>query len=592
MTSDPADIEVELPGAAPLITRLQSLLHGPATSELSAETARGWLDLAYEAAYGERYAAASVAAQTGLEAPGADDPENRLMLLRVLSGVHEMRGDSETSLPYVSERVRLLRELGRTRQARIEEELGAMLLREPDHVEGEILARVAEELREEDESMGTPSVELADVLSSLAVRTLHDEGPEAALPVVEEAVEILRRLDRPEALAGARMFLAHTLLLTGESGRALATADQVMSAPANRAVRGAMAMLRATIHHHDDKPEEAISDAIASVELYSACSVRKGAASAAALLAGMTAAIDDGEASVLAWRVSVQQAELGEFTEARMLSLALGQQLLELERFDEAEKVLDALSVRLASSEDDASVRGRALMGLGHAVTQRRRPLEAMAHWEEAAALFLTSEEQEEAARAHLAAGALAASLERLESARDHYAQALDLARRSQDEDPSVLVQALHSLGHLLTRLEESDGVSYLHEALKVAQEHGSEWQIADITDSLARGHVALGEGTEAVARALDAADLFLAAGDDRSAGGVEILAGKVLLEMGRADEAEAILRMAVGDRQSQQDLVAEALEGRIDALMRQDKAEEAAELRRELTRLKRRMKP
>ncbi|MDS2173852.1 tetratricopeptide repeat protein [Nesterenkonia sp. CL21] len=592
MTRDPADVEVELSGAAPLITRLQSLLHGPQADEPRAETARGWLDLAYEAAYGERYSAAAAAAQAGLSAAGGQDPENRLMLLRILAGVHEMRGDTEASTPYVTQRVALLRELGRTRQARIEEELGPMLLREPDHVEGEILARVAEQLRDEDATAGRPSLELADVLSSQAVRVLHDEGPEAALPVVEEAVDILIRLDRPEALAGARMFLAHTLLLTGESARALHVAEEVMAAPANRAVRGAIAMLRATIHHHDDRPEEAIADAMTSTELYAACGVRKGAASAAALLASLTSAADQDETSVLAWRVAVQQAELGEFPESRMLTLALGQQLLELERFEEAEKVLDALSVRLTGSSEDASVRARALMGLGHAVTQQKRPLEAMAHWEEAAALFRSVDEIEESARAHLAAGSLAASLERLDAAESHHRKALELARTSQEDDPAVLVQALHSLGHLLTRTEDPSGVAHLQEALDVAQEHGTDWQVADITDSLARGYVALGDGAAAVARALDAADLFLAAGDDRSAGGAEIFAGKVLLEMGRADEAEAILRMAVGDRQSEHDLVAEALEGRIDALMRQGKPEEAAELRRELTRLKRRMKP
>lgn len=595
MTSDAADDQVQLPGAARLVTRLQALLHGPQPSEPEARTARGWLDLAYEAAYGERYHAAADAASRGLQSRGGQEPENRLMLLRILSGVHEMRGDSAAAAPHLAARVALLRDLGRSRQARIEEELGGMLLREPDTVEGDILARVAEELRDEDRAAGTGgtggtdgSLELADVLSSLAVRVLHDEGPEPALELVREAVGILERHDRQEALAGARMFLAHTLLLTGESAAALQIADSVLHGPANRAVRGAMAMLKATIHHHDDRHDEAVESAVTSAELYSACGVRKGAASAAALLAGMVSALDQGEAAVLAWRIAVQQAELGEFPEARMLSLALGQQLLELEDHAEAESVLDALSLRLGSSEEDLSTRARALMGLGHAVTQQQRPLEALAHWEEAARLFARSDEPEEAARAHLAAGALAASLERLDEARRHYEQGLELARREEDEDPLTLVQALHALGHLLTRTEDSEGVGYLQRALDVAQEHGTEWQVADITDSLARGYVALGEGTQAVAKALDAADLFGAAGDERAAGGAEVFAGKVLLEMGRPDEAEAILRMAVGEGEPEQDLLLEALEARIEALMHQDKADEAAELRRELTRLKR----
>lgn len=596
MTSDRTDLEVELPGTAPLITRLQALLHAPQQDEATAETARGWLDLAYEAAYGERYSAAAEAAAAGLEAPGGQDPENRLMLLRILSGVYEMRGDSDGARPHIAERIALLRTLGRSRQADTEEKLGGMLLREPDRVEGDILSRMADELREQDQAVrpvdqAAESPELADVLSSLAVRVLHDEGPDSALPLVDEACGILDQLDRREALAGARMFLAHTLLLSGEPDRALATADLVMASPANRAVRGAMAMLRATIHHHEDRPKKAIANAVNSAELYAACEVRKGAASAAALLAGLTAGVDDGEASVLAWKVSVKQAELGEFPESRMLCLALGQQLLELQRHEEAEKVLDGLSLQLAGTPEEISTRGRALMGLGHAVTQQRRPVEAMAHWQEAAELFVKAQEPEEAARAHLAAGALAASLERDDAARSHYERGLELAREAGEEDPMMLMQALHSLGHLLTRTEDPTGISYLEQALHIAGEHGTAWQVADITDSAARGYVALGEGTKAVAKALDAADLFSDAEDQDAAGDAEVFAAKVLLETDRADEAEAIFRMAAEGRQSNHELVAESLQGRIDALMKQSKAEQAAELRRELTRLKRRMR-
>lgn len=571
-----------------LMERLRSVLHQPSDGEPTAETARGWVDLAYEAAYGERYTAAAEAASRGLEARGAQQPENRLMLLRILSGVHEMRGDSEQAAPYIRERIALLRELGRSPQAEVEEQLGGILLREPDRVEGEILQRVAEDLRSE----SPESLILADVLSSLAVRVLQDEGPQAALPFVREACEILEKLDKPQALAGSRMFLAHSLLLSGKPDEALKVTDQVMSAPSNRAVRGAMAMLRATIHHHQERHEDAVEDAMHSVELYSACGVRKGAASAAALLAGMTAELEDGEVSVLAWKVAVQQAELGEFGESRMLSLALGQQLLELQRHEEAEKVLDGLSVRLAGTDEELSTRGRALMGLGHAVTQQRRPIEAMAHWEEAAELFISSDEPDEAVRAHLAAGALAASLERTESAREHYEEGLKLAEQSDGQDPLMLLQALHSLGHLLTRNEDASGLPHLHRALKIADEHGTEWQIADITDTLARGHLALGEGTEAVSAALRAADLFIEADDDASAAEAEIFAAKVLLEMDRAEESEAIFRMATDNRESDAELSAETLEGRIEALMKLGRAEEAAQLRRELTRLKRRIKP
>ncbi|NLS08872.1 hypothetical protein HGQ17_02415 [Nesterenkonia sp. MY13] len=579
MKGESADLSVEIPGSAPLNRRLQSLLRSTGPSQPRAETARGWVDLAYEAAYGERYAAAAEAARQGLTAPGAKDPENRLMLLRILSGVYEMRGESERSAPFLRQRVDLLRRLGRMRQADVEDRLGPMLLREPDRVEAEILARLAEEL---DDGSG-PSVERADVLSSLAVRRLHDEGPDAALPLIGEACEILEQLDRRQALAGARMFLAHTQLLTEDPDAALVTADKVLSGESNRAIRGAMSMLRATIHHQAERPTEAVADAMQSTELYSACAVRKGAASAAALLAGITSSLNQSEVAVLAWRVAVQQAELGEFPESRMLSLALGQQLLEMEDHAEAEKVLDALSLRLAGAEDEHSTRGRALMGLGHAVTQQKRPLEAMSHWDEAAQQFLAAQELDEAARAHLAAGALAASLDRVDSARHHYERGLKLADQGEDTDPLMLLQALHSLGHLLCRHEEEAGLQYLERALAVANEHGTDWQQADITDTKARSLTALGRGSEAVSTALAAADLFTEAGDEEAAADAEIFAATVLLQSNQAKEAELVFRMAAESREISLPLLITILEGRIEALRDLGGEDAAVELEGEL---------
>lgn len=579
MKGESADLSVEIPGSAPLNTRLQSLLHSAPPAEDEAQTARGWVDLAYEAAYGERYSAAAEAAHKGLGAPGSQEPENRLMLLRILSGVHEMRGDSGLSAPYLQERIDLLRTLGRSRQADVEAQLGPMLLREPDRVEAEILARMAEEL---DDGTG-PSVERADVLSSLAVRSLHDEGPEAALPLITEACGILAALDRRQALAGARMFLAHAQLLSDHPEEALATADEVLSEPANRAVRGAMAMLRATVHHQAERPVQAASDAMTSTELYSACGVRKGAASAAALLAGISSSLDQASTAVLAWRVAVQQAELGEFSESRMLSLALGQQLLEMDEHAEAEKVLDALSLRLVGVEEDHSTRGRALMGLGHAVTQQKRPLEAMAHWDEAAAQFIAAEEVDEAARAHLAAGALAASLDRVSTARHHYEQGLKLADQGEDTDPLMLLQALHSLGHLLCRHEEDAGLEYLDRALRIAVEHGTDWQRADIIDTRARSLTALGRGTEAVAAALEAADVFAESGDEEAAADAEIFAATVLLQMNQPQEAETVFRMAAEDREISDALLATSLEGRIESLRDLGRHDDAAAAQGEL---------
>ena len=131
-------------------------------------------------------------------------------------------------------------------------------------MEAEILTRVAEELDD-----GAPSVERADVLSSLAVRSMHDDGPEAAMPLISDACDILEHLQRAQALASAQMFLAHAQLLSDQPDEALSTSEKVLSAPTNRAVRGAMNMLRATVHYNQDRPEKAAAEAISSAEMYS-----------------------------------------------------------------------------------------------------------------------------------------------------------------------------------------------------------------------------------------------------------------------------------------------------------------------------------
>lgn len=226
-------------------------------------------------------------------------------------------------------------------------------------------------------------------------------------------------------------------------------------------------------------------------------------------------------------------------------------------------------------------------MGLGHAVTQQKRPLEAMSHWEEAAAQFISAEEVDEAARAHLAAGALAASLDRVEAARKHYEHGLRLADQGEDTDPLMLLQALHSLGHLLCRHEEESGLTYLDRAMDIVDEHGTDWQRADITDTRARSLTALGRGNEAVAAALEAADMFAASGDEEAAADAEIFAATVLMQMNQSQEAETLFRMAAESREISDALLATSLEGRAEALTALGKHDEAARRTAELEALR-----
>ena len=229
-------------------------------------------------------------------------------------------------------------------------------------------------------------------------------------------------------------------------------------------------------------------------------------------------------------------------------------------------------------------------MGLGHAVTQQKRPLEALSHWDEAAEHFMAAEEMDEAARSHLAAGALAASLDRKETAHHHYSEGLRLADQDEDTDPLMLLQALHSLGHLLCRHEDPAGLEHLDRADAIVAEHGTPWQRADITDTRARSLTALGRGTEAVAAALEAADQFAEATDQEAAADAEIFAATVLLQMNQHQEAESVFRMAAADRDISDALLATALDGQVEALRALSRRAEADAVEAELQQLKTRL--
>ncbi|MBB5749481.1 tetratricopeptide repeat protein [Micrococcus sp. TA1] len=512
------------------------------------ETARGWLDASYEAAYAEDLALAGRAARAGLQARGGQDPFNRAGLLRALASVAEMQGDHAAATRYIAERSQLLVEAGYPHQARMESELGTMLLREPESFE----ATVLEGLLEAERARSARSVDtvLPDVLVALAVRNVEDGRLDPAVDLLEECLDILdARVGAgiavaPESLSSTRMFLAHVHLMSHEPESAAEVADEVLAGKANRAVRAAMWMLKAVVAHELGDAAQAAADALRAVELHAAAGVRKGAASAAALLAGLAHDAGDQQSSILAWKVAVAQAEQGEVPEASDLTLALGHQLLEAEEHALAERVLAGL-VRREEAARRLPGLARALVDLGHAARHQGRPDEALEHWDRASGLFQEAGSLAEAARMCLAAGALLNRQERAEDAAERFSRAVELARRVEDEDdPAVLPQALHALGHVLCELGQERGVALLDEAIALAQDSSAAWHEADFTDTRARGLWALRQGPAAVSSALTAADLFAASQDTTAASNAELFAAYVLLEQERAEEAASLFRM------------------------------------------------
>lgn len=508
-------------------------------------SARGWLELAYERAYSEDNAGAARAAEAGLAAVVPSHPEDQetaLSLWGVTASVEHIAGNDAAATAAAARRTSLLRSLGRTQQAELEEHLGSLLFREPRPEELPVLeAALATHA-----AAGAPPEVLADARLPLAV-VRFEGGDETALGALEDCAQAYRAGRRTESEAGALLYLAHGYAKVGQPQRALQAADRLLGLPVNRAMQAAVWMVKAAGHNELDQPLEAESCAVEALALYSATGVRRGAVSAAALVANFASDAMDQDAAIAAWRIAVEQAERGEFEETWAVRLALGNQLLEAGEFLLAEELLENLAASLRGSGRTAD-EARALMSLGHSLRHQERDAEALAAWERAAAAFEETGLLGEASHACLSAGTLLAGEAEPERCLRFFAHAVELARAAAASDPAALPQALHAYGHALCEAGDADGLGILQEAIRLADDHAADWHRADFRDTRARSLWALGHGTEAVAAALEAADLFREAGDADGGGNAELFAAHVLAETGRADEAARLYRLIAAE--------------------------------------------
>jgi len=543
-------------------------------------SARDCLDRAYEAAYAEDNLGALFMARAGLQRAAAADTETILSLHSVLIAVNQLAGRDADAEGYLRERIRVLRQAGQDVQASVESDLGTLLFREATERDLPLLEAALEQLS----GAKAPPGVLADVQLAVAVARSRNGTKPQALKLLEQAVQGYAAGRRPDSLAGALMYLAHTYVTTDHPRRAIATADRLLSMPANRALLASMWLLKANLAagsgEHDD---QALECALTALELYAACGVRKGAVTAAVVVARLCAAAGDGSTSVLAWRVAVQQAERGEVHEELTLRLALGNQLLEAEEYPLAREVLEKLLERQERVNAGASNIARTLMSLGHAHRHCGRSADALECWRHAVSEFNAAGEYAEASRALMAIGTLLSRENRGADALVCLEAATAAARKAHDDD-TVLPQALHALGHALCEAGDPDGLNHLDEAIRIARDYGARWYEADYSDTRARALWALDRGRAAVSAALHAADLYTAADDPGAACNAELFAAQVLAETGQTSEAVSIFRMVLDQPDISRPLVVAAnmgLAGALDELGRKraaDRARRAAE--------------
>src|SRR5690625_5341954 len=122
---DEPDSQSDLPSIVE--PKLRALLSdGPVNADLqqeTAHTARGWLDLAHEAAYADDLDRALHCATHGLASAGTN-PDVKLGLYRLLASVHHKLEDESAMHHALKQRTALLRAVGQAHQADMEEQLG------------------------------------------------------------------------------------------------------------------------------------------------------------------------------------------------------------------------------------------------------------------------------------------------------------------------------------------------------------------------------------------------------------------------------------------------------------------------------------
>ena len=571
--------------------KLRSLLSsGPSSADLqheTAHTARGWLDLAHEAAYADDLERALECASQGLATAGTK-AEVALGLYRLVASVHHKLDDEAAMLEAITNRTDLLRSLGQTHQADMEDQLGSILFAEADAFASTVLSGVADQER----SSGGVDTVLADVLIGLAVHQMSQMNGEEALELIEEAVALQRR--RADAgyhlsagsLANTEMFLAHLKFMNEQVDAADTLSQQILETGCNRAVRAAMWMMQAVIAHHRNNMSDAANFGVRALELYARLQIRPGAASAASLVASVARRVDKHQLSVLAWKVAVDQAEQGEVEETSGLVAALGHQLLDAGEVTEAEEVLTTLVTRekLAGNHQ---VLAHALIDLGNAVCRQNRYADAVKHWRDSIDAFLKVDAVREAARTSLGAGMKLAEADDekiFADAEELMRQAVEMAKAS--EDPAVETQGLRELAKLLCDQTKPEGLALYDQAIELAGNDEVRYVAAELTRQKAHAYQLFGKNNKAVATALTAADMFEDEAELAMGHGCELMAGKFLIEGSKWLEATTLFTTIAESEGIQPELRRAALLGLSTALRGQGEHQASERMKQRAERI------
>lgn len=426
-------------------------------------------------------------------------------------------------------------------------------------------------------SADLPPEVLADAQLCLAALRMGEDD----LDVEPLLLQATAGFDTPytqRGLNSALLFTAHLYARTGRSELAIETIDRLIDNEWGQGDLAQYRLFRGRVNGGLGNFDEGAQDADEAARLFTLIGERAGAIDATSLAGALLADAGRTDEAAGRHRFAAQQGELlGIPTTA--LRFSYGRSLVQAGRPEEAIEVLQGVLDDETAAEVAPASRAETMFWIGHALQASDQFGNAVGMWFSAAELYAAGEDTQGAASAGLAAARVLVRFQEHEDALEALTEAAAQARKT-PENLSLLTEVLHAYGSAQAMQQNPEGLDTLDEVIAIARENGADWLVADVSDSRARALHALGRTEEAIPAALEAADLYVSAGDSASSGGSELFVARLLVDAERREEAVALYRSAIVRADGVPNLVALASLELGDLLEQLGRTDEAAAAR------------
>ena len=530
--------------------------------------AAGWHARACELAATSESEQAIAAARRALElgATGAVADELHSLIL----GSYVQLEQWDNGLAALPARAASLRANGRDAQAAFEDRVGLAAF---GRVSEEAVAALQSELASE----SLPADVRADAQLCLAAARIKEGNFE----VDELLAASVAGFDAPSTQRGLRsalLFSAHVFASTQRLEQAVETIDRFIGLEKGQGDLGQAHLFRARVMGGLERFDEGAREADEAARLFTLIGARSAAAEATSIAGSLLSDAGQPDAAASRFRYAAQQLELLG-APATGMQFSYGRALVHAGKGEEAVEVLTAVLDAETEADAPAAARAETLFWIGHALQSAEQYGNAVSAWFSAAELYDEGEDSQGAAGAGLAAARLLVRFQEHDDALEALTEAAAQARKTPD-NLGLLTEVLHAYGSAQAMTQDATGLETLDEVIAIARENGADWLVADVSDSRARALHALGRTDEGIAAALEAADLYAAAGDAASGGGSELFVARVLVDAGRDEEAVALYRSAIARAEGVPNLVSLASIELGDLLEKLGRPDEAAAAR------------